>query len=218
MPHTLLAFAFGVAVGALTMVVLQVGVPKSDFGKSIRGLMDQSIQSEALENQEEVSSGTEAGADVQTQPNIFDFYTVLPEVEVLVPEDYREIAAKTAAISDSEQQSGEPEKSGTGLATVSPDSAVSVPAAQPDPASASKTHFILQAASFKRVADAEQLRARLGLLGLSSNIQKVTIQDRGDFYRVRLGPFSAYDEMLNADKVLKEEGIKPLRLKVSKNN
>ncbi|MYB35752.1 MAG: hypothetical protein F4X92_11700 [Gammaproteobacteria bacterium] len=213
MPHTLISFAIGVSVGALTMVVLQVGVPKPDFGKEIRGLMDQSKQSEALNNQEQASSADPGSSE---QPNIYDFYTVLPEVEVLIPEDYREIAAKPPGTDGQEQTSDETDTPKTELAIVNPDSATSTPS--PEPATSSEIHFILQAASFKRQSDAEQLRARLALSGLTSNIQKVTIQDRGDFYRVRLGPFSVYEEMENADKVLKEEGIKPLRLKVSKSN
>ncbi len=213
MPHTLISFAIGVSVGALTMVVLQAGVPKSDFGKEIRGLMDQSKQSEVLDNQEQVSNA-DSGSD--GQPSIYDFYTVLPEVEVLIPEDYREIAAKPLVTPDQEQASVETDTSKTKLVIDNPDSATSVP--PPEPVTSSETHFVLQAASFKRQSDAEQLRARLALSGLTSNIQRVTIQDRGEFYRVRLGPFSVYEEMRNADKVLKEEGIKSLRLKVSKNN
>ena len=215
MPHTLITFAIGVSVGALTMVVLQVGVPKSDFGKGIRGFMDESKQSEILGNQEQASDAESVSGG---QPNIYDFYTVLPEVEVLIPEDYRQIAANPPITAVQEPESGEAEadNSSTELAIVNPDSATSTP--QPEPAASSEEHFMLQAASFKRQTDAEQLRARLALSGLTSNIQKVTIQDRGDFYRVRLGPFSVYEEMQNADRILKEEGIKPLRLKVSKSN
>ena len=213
MPHTLISFAIGVSIGALTMVVLQVGVPKSDFGKEIRGLMDQSKQGEVLDNQEQVPDADSVSGE---PPNIYDFYTVLPEVEVLIPEDYREIAATPPAVAGQEHASSGTDTSKTELAIVNPDSATSTPPTEP--AAFSGSHFILQAASFKRQSDAEQLRARLALSGLTSNIQKVTIQDRGDFYRVRLGPFSVYEEMQNADKVLKEEGIKPLRLKVSKSN
>ncbi len=216
MSHTLISFAIGVSVGALTMVVLQVGVPKSDFGKGIRGLMDQSRQDEASSSQELSTNGDSGSGG---QPNIYDFYTVLPEVEVLIPEDYREIAAKPPTSVNQGQESSATEKPKAELAIVNPDSATSAPLSEPvEPVSSSDAHFILQAASFKRESDAEQLRARLALSGLTSNIQKVTIQNRGDFYRVRLGPFSVYEEMQNADRILKEEGIKPLRLKVSKGN
>ncbi|MYJ51898.1 MAG: SPOR domain-containing protein, partial [Gammaproteobacteria bacterium] len=104
--------------------------------------------------------------------------------------------------------------SGTSAATDSPSSQAS----QSEQASSGGTHYVLQAGSYRREADAERLRARLALLGLGSYIQKVTIQDRGDFYRVRLGPFSDYEDMVKADGTLGGEGIKPLRLKVSKSN
>ncbi len=213
MSHTLITFALGVSVGALTMVVLQAGVPKSDFAKGVRGLMDQSKISEVLDNQEQSPN---LDSDPAEQPNIYDFYTVLPEVEVLIPEDYREIVANPLSNDNEVQASQEEDKPRTELTIVNPDSATSEP--PPKLASSSKDHFVLQVASFKSKSDAEQLRARLALSGLTSNIQKVTIQDRGDFYRVRLGPFSVYEEMQNVDEILKEEGIKPLRLKVSKSN
>lgn len=205
MTNILLLFAAGVTVGALTMVVLQVGVPKSDFSKGIRGIVDQSMQSEVDSTQEQTSDTVDTSDE---QPNTYDFYTVLPEVEVLIPEDYREIVAKPFNSNDQQQTDDQSAKTKTEVA--------SPPSPPQKPASSDRTHFILQAASFKKQSDAEQLRARLALLGLASNIQKVSIQDRGDFYRVRLGPFSAYEEMLNADQILKGEGIKPLRLKVSK--
>ncbi len=213
MSNTLISFAVGVSVGALTMVVLQVGVPKSDFGKGIQGLMDQSKNSE-IRNDQELASNVDSSSS--EQPNIYDFYTVLPEVEVLIPEDYREIVANPSPKDDQQQVSSEEAQSKTELTIVNPDSATSQP--PPKPASSGQEHFVLQVASFKKQSDAEQLRARLALSGLTSYIQKVTIQDRGDFYRVRLGPFSVFEEMQSADKILKEEGIKPLRLKVSNSN
>ena len=50
----------------------------------------------------------------------------------------------------------------------------------------------------------------------SSQIQKVTIEGRGDFYRVRLGPYDSYDKMVSADQKLYAQGHKTLRLKMSK--
>ncbi|MDD9875521.1 MAG: SPOR domain-containing protein, partial [Gammaproteobacteria bacterium] len=40
------------------------------------------------------------------------------------------------------------------------------------------------------------------------------IQGRGDFYRVRLGPFPTYQAMVKADEQLGRAGIKALRLKM----
>ena len=79
-----------------------------------------------------------------------------------------------------------------------------------------RSSYMLQAGSYQRQSDAERLKAELALLGMSSQIQKVTIQDRGDFYRVRLGPYDTHDKMVNADQKLFAQGYKTLRLKISK--
>ena len=51
--------------------------------------------------------------------------------------------------------------------------------------------------------------------GMPSQIQRVTIQGRGNFYRVRLGPFSDSKQLAEMDRRLNRAGIRALRLKVS---
>ena len=53
------------------------------------------------------------------------------------------------------------------------------------------TTYILQAASYKSFKDADMLKAKLALNGLSSRIEKISVEGKGDFYRVRLGPYSS---------------------------
>ncbi|MBK1707615.1 hypothetical protein CKO17_00755 [Marichromatium gracile] len=50
--------------------------------------------------------------------------------------------------------------------------------------------YVVQAGSFKRNADAETLRAELALLGLSSRIERVTLDSGAVYHRVRLGPYA----------------------------
>jgi len=77
-------------------------------------------------------------------------------------------------------------------------------------------NYVLQAASYARFDDADQLKARLALNGLVAHIQKVSIEGRGDFHRVRLGPFADIGELDTANHKLKQLGIKGLPLKVGK--
>ena len=72
---------------------------------------------------------------------------------------------------------------------------------------------ILQAGSFSNEADAEKLKARLALLGLEAGVQTAAIPDKGVWYRVRLGPYKAADEMNNARNFLKQNGVEstPMR-------
>ena len=72
---------------------------------------------------------------------------------------------------------------------------------------------ILQAGSFPNASDAENLKAKLALLGVEASIQAATIKDKGVWYRVRLGPYNNEDEMNRARGFLKQNGVdsKPMR-------
>ena len=111
----------------------------------------------------------------------FDFYTILPEIETVLPS----MPAKPAK-----------------------------PAAKPEQETGVK--YLLQAGSFSNPADADQLRAKLALAGLEARIEKVAIEGRGEFHRVRLGPYASVHELDSADSRLGKLGIKAIRLKVKK--
>jgi cell division protein FtsN len=66
---------------------------------------------------------------------------------------------------------------------------------------------ILQAGSFSNAGDAENLKAKLALLGVEANIQSATIPDKGVWYRVRVGPYKNADEMNHARSFLKQNGV-----------
>ncbi|MHB1514388.1 MAG: SPOR domain-containing protein [Acidiferrobacteraceae bacterium] len=75
-------------------------------------------------------------------------------------------------------------------------------------------HYELQAASYSDFAEANHLTAHLALRGLNAYIQKVTIQGRGVFYRVRVGPYYSLTALDRADQRLASLGIHALRLDV----
>jgi hypothetical protein len=89
---------------------------------------------------------------------------------------------------------------------------ISRPARKQESASA----YILQAASYTSFKDADMLKAKLALNGLSSRIEKITVDGKGQFYRVRLGPYSSTRTNKDVVKRLGALGIKPLHLKVEK--
>ena len=66
---------------------------------------------------------------------------------------------------------------------------------------------ILQAGSFTNVSDAENLKAKLALLGVEANIQTAAIPDKGVWYRVRLGPYKNADDIDRARSFLKQNGV-----------
>jgi len=108
----------------------------------------------------------------------FDFYTILPEMEVLVPE--REITGMPR------EGVKQVEKPGT---------------------------YILQVGSFREDAKADELKARLALLGFESSVQTVTINDRETWHRVRVGPFNQLSELNAARARLKTSDINAVLLK-----
>ena len=77
-------------------------------------------------------------------------------------------------------------------------------------------NYILQVGSFGNHEDADRLKAKLTLSGLETQIQKVAIEGKGAYYRVRLGPYSSLDALDAANAKLTQLGIKALRLKVKK--
>lgn len=95
----------------------------------------------------------------------YDFFTVLPEMEVVVPE--QELSARAQPEADAAD----------GAAQNAGDDAASGPS------------YLLQVGSFRSAADADQLKARLALLGVVAQVQTVTVND-ATWHRVRVGPLS----------------------------
>lgn len=90
-----------------------------------------------------------------------------------------------------------------------------LPEAQP--VEAKKTHlYYLQAASFSKQADAEEMRARLGLNGYQSETQAKQVDGKGTVYRVRLGPFDSKRKAKNMRSELKKLGINAFSYAVPK--
>ena len=109
----------------------------------------------------------------------YDFFTVLPEMEVVVPE--QELTKKSTP-----QQT---------------------PATQDDSSS-----YLLQVGSFREKSDAEQMKARLALLGITTQIQTVTVNG-ATWHRVRVAGFSTRAEAVAASSALQAHGFDPTVLR-----
>lgn len=108
----------------------------------------------------------------------FDFYEMLPNFEVIVPEEDANVAKDV-----------EPR-------------AVEMPGI-----------YVLQAGSFTTYADADRRRAELALQGISSTIQRVTIDDK-TYHRVRIGPIDDLDELNLLRSRLRAAKIDVLRIRL----
>ncbi len=75
------------------------------------------------------------------------------------------------------------------------------------------TTYFLQVAAYRSVDEADQMRARLAILGFEAAVSQIK-RDNTVFHRVRLGPFSDF-EVLNRTKVsLAENGLESTVVRV----
>lgn len=79
---------------------------------------------------------------------------------------------------------------------------------------AARESFYLQAGAFQNAPDADNLKARLALIGVQASIQTTTLPDRGVWHRVRLGPYGSVEELNRTRDTLKKNGIDTTLIKV----
>ncbi|PHS27138.1 MAG: sporulation protein [Methylophaga sp.] len=115
----------------------------------------------------------------------FDFYTLLPEMEVVV---------KTP------KQAPTPKPIVTSPPQTTPETTV-------------KISYMLQVGSFRKAADADRYRARLALLGIESKVQTVTIDNKDTWHRVQVGPIIGRDNADQLQKQLKQNDIESLLMR-----
>jgi cell division protein FtsN len=77
-----------------------------------------------------------------------------------------------------------------------------------------KEAFYLQAGAFQNAPDADNLKARLALLGVAAAVQTTTLPDKGVWHRVRVGPYTAIEDLNRARDTLKQNGIETTLIKV----
>ncbi len=191
--HIVILFA-GMLIGVLLTILVQgMSSAKDGVGAGIRQAA-QLLWSATVEPEVAIPP-----RKVQQQPQAttFTFFELLPGLEVIVPQNEDFATGKT--IDDQGEE------------------AVTLQQPPLDRISeSSEGTYMLQAGSYQRRTDAEELKATLALNGMVSDIQKVSIEGRGDFYRVNLGPYLTYYAMEKTNQHLQQLGIRSLRFKVTK--
>lgn len=87
-------------------------------------------------------------------------------------------------------------------------------AAQDTPVAANENYY-LQAGAFQSVQEADNMKARLALLGMEAVVQTATIPDKGTWHRVRVGPFSELSQINRTRSELARNGFKADLIKVN---
>ena len=173
----------------LTGVLIGLGLAWYLFAKGYipqpRGESAQAVEAPAPG----ASAGSEEVAprgEDSKQPK-YDFFTVLPEMEVVVPEQQLE-----RELSEPAGDAGS--------------------AADPSVAAAGATAYQLQVGSFRSSGDAEEMKARLALLGMVARVQTVTVNGE-TWHRVRVGPVGNARQADEMRSRLADNGIDSLVLK-----
>ena len=110
----------------------------------------------------------------------YDFYTLLPESEVVVPKPRP--------------------------ATPPPAPAPTKPAEQ----ATSATQYYLQAGSFRQRAEADRVRAQIILMGLDARLEDAKLANGEVWHRVQVGPFADQTRLTQAEQTLSGNGFNNL--------
>lgn len=161
----------------------------------------------------------ESSGDATPKKPQFDFYSVLSEKEVRIPD--AEISAQARAEQQQKQQAAQLQAQQqsqaaqeTALANlpaaVTRDITAAPPSAVSQPGSGSG--YLLQVGAFPNAADAETLKAKLALQGFVANVQSVDIGGQ-TYNRVRLGPFPSATALETTKQRLAIAGFNAIALK-----
>lgn len=152
-------FVVGLAIG----LAVAVGV----FAYQQR-VLQKAMAVDAAEPRPRAAATRESRADASTE-NVeeptrkFEFYDMLPQQEVVIPENDR-------------------------------DAAKAPPPPKPNSPIERPGNYVLQPGAYRNLEEAERLQAKLSRLGVSSAVQRVSI-DTDVFHRVRIGPIADLGEL-----------------------
>ncbi len=78
----------------------------------------------------------------------------------------------------------------------------------------SKDKYFLQAGSFRNADDADNLKAKLAMLGVEASVQAADLSEKGIWHRVRVGPFTKIDDINQVRASLQQNGVQSSLIKV----
>lgn len=192
--------AIGLTVGAFVVFLMKLE-PGNDEVK--RAKPEQAKAEKAAE-----ANKTAPSPQQPVKPK-YDFYTLLPESEVIVPPEA--VPEKTPPVpaqppvTPAEAAKIDTARAQAALMGQTP------PPAPPVIKPAATTQFFLQAGSFRKQADADKVRAQIILLGQAVKVESGTVKEE-TWYRVLVGPFSNREQLTVAQKQLAGSGFSNLLL------
>ena len=206
----------GIVIGAILMAVMMRGSLLTSLRKTDG---PQANPQATAQNGSDTGLGPAASESAPKKPQ-YDFYSVLSEKEVRIPD--AEISAQAraeqqqkqlAAQQQTQQQAAAQQQASAAQAPVQTNAPAAVsenitaaPAsAVPTPATGSG--YLLQVGAFPNASDAETLKAQLAMQGFVANVQSVSISGQS-YHRVRLGPFRSATDLEATKQRLASAGFK----------
>ncbi|ARU90116.1 SPOR domain-containing protein [Pseudomonas sp. M30-35] len=194
--------ACGLAIGVFVMLLMNL---KPGSGEVQRDRAEQARNAQAKQ--------TKPTTKPEPAKPKYDFYTLLPESEVIVP-------SEALPQSKPEQKPVTPAEAAK-IDAARAEAALKGETPPPPPVVAQvapvTTQFFLQAGSFRRKDDAESVRAQITLLGQSVRVEAGTVKDE-TWHRVLVGPFATREQLSQSQKTLAANGFGNLLLQQRKAN
>ena len=203
-----------IGIGVLMGLALSVLVLFKDWMPSLRKHNQPQPNADATAPREsEPGVADETGKPKDKVPaaaprKTYDFYSVLPEMEVVIPD--AELTAKARAEAVKQQAAAAQAQSQTAAGQPA-NPATATPGTTPAAAD-SGAHYVLQAGSFPDSKEADTVKAKLALLGITAKVQTVTVNGK-TWNRVRVGPYPSASALEVAKKTLSDNGISAIAMK-----
>jgi cell division protein FtsN len=177
----------GLAIGLFVAFIIYLDKqPENDkdFGTAVQQELEK-LKLQANKKPVESAKVDKKTANSEKKEQKFNFYTILPELEVLIPESETrppEVKNKTTTTTTSNSSN-------------------------------TAKQYVLQVGSFQNLNDAEKLKANLAFLGLEANIQHVTVNKQA-WHRVRTGPYRDKQQLYKNQKLLKRNDIDAISMEL----
>jgi cell division protein FtsN len=180
----------GLAIGLFVAFIIYLDKQpenNKDFGSAVQLELEKLKQQ--TKKKPKAAPATAKAPDTEKKEAKFNFYTLLPELEVLIPEsETRPPVTTSTSTSTSKTESRKSQYKPT-------------------------KQYILQVGSFQNLNDAKKLKANLAFLGLEAGIQHVTVNKQA-WHRVRTGPYQSKQQLYQKQKLLKQNEINSISMEL----
>ncbi|WP_372017481.1 SPOR domain-containing protein [Pseudoxanthomonas sp. 10H] len=224
----------GLAIGAVVVLAVP-GLLKKDGDGFVRfgPRANPDAQPAPIADTEAIADTPPADAPAtggETAPQ-YDFYTVLPGNEVRMSDaelaaSAREEEARRAqeearrardalegrAPAATTAAAGTPATAPAPAAVADAPAATATAAAAPSPAAGDGARYILQAGAFGASGDAEEVKAKIAMLGLGARVESGQAGGK-TVYRVRMGPYGTASELAEAKRKLADSGLPAMAIR-----